>query len=192
MASVVLSGSMGTQYSKGPVSHDSKEKAPDMPVWLLPMVTGRVLAQKFSPLSLQVKAISDAHDPQYFTNEACIFSSEDSIPPLLHPVEVYTTPEVSPHDSPARSSQRLSQAKLSFKTVFHHTCRRGEPCGWKAQPGEFSSVAGSPAAQKVQPHLPLRANDQVRPPPGLLCYDWSSGYLLRHPGLPSGCRWVAP
>lgn len=30
------------------------------------------------------------------------------------------------------------------------------------------------------------------PPPGLLCSDRSSVYLLRHPRLPSGSSWVAP
>ena len=160
MVSVVLSGSMGTQYPKGPLSHDSREKAPDIPAWLFPMLTGQVRAQKFSPPSLQVKAVSDAHDPQCFTNEAWIFSSEDSIPPLLHPVEIYTTPEVSPHDSPAGSSRWLSQGPNCLSRLGH-ACRRGELGGWRAQPGQFSSAAGSqePPAQKVQPHPPLRANN---------------------------------
>ena len=77
-------------------------------------------------------------------------------------VEVYTTPAISPHDSPAGSSLRLSQGPNCLSRLGH-TCRRGEPCGWRAQPGQFSSAAGSqePSAQKVQPQPPLRASDQA-------------------------------
>lgn len=133
-----------------------------MPTWLLPMARGRLLAGKFSPPSLQVKAVSDVQDPQCFTNEAWVFSSEDSIPPPLHLVEVYTTPEISPHDSPDGSSLWLSQGPNCLSRLGH-ACRRGEPGGWRAPPGQFSSAAGSqePPAQKVQPHPPLRANDQA-------------------------------
>ena len=166
MVSVVLSGSMGTQYPKGPLSHDSREKAPDIPAWLFPMLMGQVRAQKFSPPSLQVKAVSDAHDPQCFTNEAWIFSSEDSIPPLLHPVEIYTTPEVSPHDSPAGSSRWLSQGPNCLSRLGH-ICHRGEPCGRKAQPGEFSSVAGSQESPCSEVAA-TPATPGQRPGPGLL------------------------
>ncbi|CAI9155118.1 unnamed protein product [Rangifer tarandus platyrhynchus] len=133
-----------------------------MPAWLLPMARGWALAGKFSAPSLQVKAVSDVQDPQYFTNEACVFSSEDSILPLLHLVEVYTTPEISPHDSPAGSSLRLSQGPNCLSRLGH-TRLRGEPWGWRAQPGQLSSAAGSqePSAQKVQPHPPLRANNRA-------------------------------
>lgn len=133
-----------------------------MPTWLLPTARGRVLPGKFSPPSPQVKAVSDVQDLQCFTNEAWVFSSEDSIPSLLHLVEVYTTPEISPHDSPAGSSLWLSQGPNCLSRLGH-ACRRGELGGWRAQPGQFSSAAGSqePPAQKVQPHPPLRANNQA-------------------------------
>lgn len=74
----------------------------------------------------------------------------------------FTLPEISPHDSPAGSSLWLSQGPNCLSRLGH-ACRRGEPGGWRAPPGQFSSAAGSqePPAQKVQPHPPLRANDQA-------------------------------
>ena len=137
-----------------------------MPTWLLPMARGRVLPGKFSPPSPQVKAVSDVQDLQCFTNEAWVFSSEDSIPSLLHLVEVYTTPEISPHDSPAGSSLWLSQGPNCLSRLGH-VCHRGEPCGRKAQAGEFSSVAGSQGSPCSEVTA-TPATPGQRPGPGLL------------------------
>lgn len=87
----------------------------------------------------------------------------------LHVVEVYTTPEISPHDSPAGSSLWLSQGPNCLSRLGH-ACRRGEPGGWRAPPGQFSSAAGSqePLLRRCSQTRHSVPTTRPGPPPGRL------------------------
>ena len=156
-----------------------------MPAWLLPMARGWVLAGKFSPPSLQVKAVPDVQDPQYFINEACVFSPEDSILPLC----LWTRFTLHPKSLPMIHLLGVPCGSVRGQTVFQD---------WATHVAGVSRVGGglSLGSSHLQPahrnpllrrcsHT-LHSGPATRPgpPPGLLALTGAGSASSGTPGCP--------